>query len=259
MMDLRNIESPETKSDNKSDYIISVDVARSSSSSNNQSSICILKITRKKSQAIQNVSVVNIINYPSNKSFEELAIEIKKIKIKFDAKMIVIDTNGVGKGLLDYMGKEQFDSLTNDSLGCYKPFNDSWESADYGAEELIFALNSQHINKDIIINFQDFVENGKLRLLKKKNVMENQISYTDNEIEDEVAPFVQTDLLINEVANLKLEITDNNTFKVIRLTRRIDKDRYSALAYGLYYIKKFEEQNQTMKDFDINKYFFYKK
>lgn len=261
LMDLRNIEASEIERNKKSnnEYILSVDVARSVNSDNNQSSVCVLKITRKKDESIQNISLVNIINYPSNKSFEELSIEIKKLKIKFDAKAIVVDTNGLGIGLLEYLGKEQFDVITNESLGAFKPFNEDLESAEKYAEEIIFSLKSQHINREIIINFQDYVENKKLRLLKKKDVVDNNLTYSNDEIENKVAPFVQTDLLIDEIANLKLDISENNTFKLSRLSRRIDKDRYSALVYGLYYIKKFEEQNTIQTDFDINKYFLFKK
>lgn len=261
LMDLRNIETPEIERNKKTnnEYILSVDVARSVNSDNNQSSVCVLKITRKKDESIQNVSLVNIINYPSNKSFEELSIEIKKLKIKFDAKAIVVDTNGLGIGLLEYLGKEQFDVITNESLGAFKPFNEDLESAEKYAEEIIFSLKSQHINREIIINFQDYVENKKLRLLKKKDVIDNSLTYSNDEIENKVVPFVQTDLLIDEIANLKLDISENNTFKLSRLSRRIDKDRYSALVYGLYYIKKFEEQNTIQHDFDISKYFLFKK
>ncbi|MFR4987267.1 MAG: hypothetical protein ACLUCH_07725 [Lachnospirales bacterium] len=261
LMDLRNIETPETERNKKSDneYILSVDVARSVNSDNNQSSVCVLKITRKKDESIQNVSLINIINYPSNKSFEELSIEIKKLKIKFDAKAIVVDTNGLGIGLLEYLGKEQFDTITNESLGAFKPFNEKLESAEKYAEEIIFSLKSQHINREIIINFQDYVENKKLRLLKKKDIIDNNLTYSNDEIVNKVVPFVQTDLLVDEIANLKLDISELKTFKLSRLSRKIDKDRYSALAYGLYYIKKFEEQNTTQANFDISKYFLFKK
>lgn len=257
IMDLRSIETPETEKNKKSndEYILSVDVARSVNSDNNQSSICILKITRKKDGSVQNVSLVNIINYPSNKSFEELSVEIKKLKIRFDAKAIVVDTNGLGIGLLEYLGKEQFDAITNESLGAFKPFNEELESAEKYAEEIVFSLKSQHINREIIINFQDYVENKKLRLLMKKNVVDSNITYSNDEIENKVAPFIQTDLLIDEIANIKLDISESNTFKISRLSRRIEKDRYSALAYGLYYIKKYEEYNLKVSNFNVNDYF----
>lgn len=259
VMELRVENNPELKRNTKSndEYIMGVDIARSSKAGNNQSSIVIVKLKRKSDNTIQNATLVNLINYSSTKSFEELSIEIKKIKKRYEPKAIVIDINGVGMGVLDFLAKEQFDSETNENLGAFHPMNDpDWTNIEVCSEPIIYGIKAQNINKEIILNFQLYVSTDKLRLLKRKE-FNNLEKMTEEEILEKVNPYVQTDLLIDELANLKLEISDDNRFKLKQITRRIDKDRYSALAYTLYYIKKYEDISNKSNYNVSEDYFFF--
>lgn len=141
------------------------------------------------------------------------------------------------------MLKEQFDPITNESLGCWNTINTEQEPEIPYAEECLYALKSQQINHDIIVNFINYIESEKLKLLEKRQ--ENGFTVGDDDyIKKEVLPFAQVDLLLEEIANLKLVMTErNNKLTVERISRKIDKDRYSALAYGLYYIKLYEEND----------------
>jgi ribonucleoside-diphosphate reductase alpha chain len=71
----------------------------------------------------------------------------------------------------------------------------------------------------------------------------------------------QTQQLIDEVANLKLKKSEKtNQLSVESLVKRVDKDRYSALAYALYYIFVFmnEEQEEEEDEFELlSKYTFF--
>jgi ribonucleoside-diphosphate reductase alpha chain len=60
---------------------------------------------------------------------------------------------------------------------------------------------------------------------------------------------MQTQALIDEVANLRLKQTQTN-YTIEQVVRRIDKDRYSALAYSLYYISMFLEREDDEEEFD---------
>ena len=51
------------------------------------------------------------------------------------------------------------------------------------------------------------------------------------------------------MANLKLKKT-TNSITVEQTVKKVDKDRYSALAYGLYYIALFLEKSED----DTNSY-----
>ena len=52
------------------------------------------------------------------------------------------------------------------------------------------------------------------------------------------------------MSNLKLKKT-TNAITVEQVVKKIDKDRYSALAYALYYISQFLEGQINDDDFDF--------
>lgn len=256
LMGLRTISRAELKSDGKGEYFGAMDVARSTSKSNNQSSIAVFKIKRAKDNRISSVSLCNLINLPNGLNFSAQAVIAKKIKKIYDLKMFVLDINGLGVGLLDELLKDTVDPDTGDSLGCWDTINTDHESDSSQAEQIIYALTSQGIQHDIIVSFIDFVESGKLRLLEKKqdsNYDPEDMDYYNNNI----LPFLQTDMLIEECANLKIKQNANGKFSLEQVSKRIDKDRFMAVAYGLYYIKTYEDVFKTEKsDVNISDFFF---
>ncbi len=255
---LRTLSKPELKSDGKSEYYVSMDVARSEKSSNNQSAIVVLKVKRNKEERVVNIKIVNIINLPNGLNFTSQAIEFKRIKNLYQAKIACIDENGLGRGLVDELLKEQIDPISGETLGCWNTINTEQEPDDDDAEKCLYALHSQGINTDIIVNFIDMVEGGKLQLLEKHQT--NNYDANDQDfIKNNVLPHVQTDLLIEEVSNLKLKHISGGKLTTERVTKRVDRDRWSATAYGLWYIKTFEDKvKRKDTDIDMNKLFLFK-
>lgn len=241
VMNLRTISRAEFNNDNKHEYIISMDVARSEKKENNQSSICILKMNKDKKGKVTTVELVNIINMPAVVNFDTQALEVMRLKAIYNAKAVVVDSNGLGAGITDRLLLETIDPLTNQSLGCLATMNTTQEAELEDAEEILYALKSQSINTQIIVNFIDYIDSGKLRLLEKRMNTNYDVN-DDDYIRREVLPFTQTDLLLDEIANLQLENLGNSGLRVKQVTRKTDKDRYSALAYGLWYIKNFEDE-----------------
>ena len=68
-----------------------MDVSRSNKSSNNQSSIAVLKAKRNKEGRIINIQVVNLINLPNGLNFTGQAIEFKRIRKLYHAKIAICD------------------------------------------------------------------------------------------------------------------------------------------------------------------------
>ena len=56
------------------------------------------------------------------------------------------------------------------------------------------------------------------------------------------APFKQTDELVNEIINLKVKYNNNGSLGIERVVNNIDKDRYTSLAYGVWWIMEFDNQ-----------------
>ena len=80
-------------------YVLSVDVGRKGC----DSVVCVFKVTpQAQGPAIK--SLVNIYTM-SDEHFEDQAIKLKKLFYKYKARTLVIDGNGVGLGLIDYMIK----------------------------------------------------------------------------------------------------------------------------------------------------------
>ena len=72
-------------------------------------------------------------------------------------------------------------------------------------------------------------------------------------------PYEMTSRLMDELNNLKLKPTGvQNQFKIERISSSIQKDRFSALEYGLYRIKYYEEKfKKRRKKTEDKKYAFF--
>jgi len=56
-------------------------------------------------------------------------------------------------------------------------------------------------------------------------------------------PYEMTSRLMDELNNLRIKPTGiENKYKVERISKSLEKDRFSALEYGLYRIKYYEDK-----------------
>ena len=91
-----------------------------------------------------------------------------------------------------------------------------------------------------------------MKLLKSYDDIKNQKSISDDVMIE--AACIQTQLFIDEVANLRIKKTQNS-FTVEQVVKRIDKDRYSAIAYALYYIALFLEKEESDDEYSFGFFF----
>lgn len=236
------------------EYVFGIDVARSNAQSNNKTAIVVLKIIRNKSGIIRQIQLVNIVEPPNGLSFKEQSILVKRMFYKYGGsvdltrsrvKAIIVDGNVIGKGLIDRMLEDVTDPETNEELGCFDTMNTEQKPDVPNAPKIIYDLTAQGINGDIIRTFIDYVESEKLKLLKGYDEIKKSTSIADID-SDEAKAFIHTQFLIDEVSNLKLKTTQKS-ITVEQVQRKIDKDRYSALAYALYYIFMFMEKEETVE------------
>jgi ribonucleoside-diphosphate reductase alpha chain len=123
------------------------------------------------------------------------------------------------------------------------------------AEEVVYVLFSQSINHEIIVNFMNMVESGKLQLLTKRESRYYDLDDAEA-FKTEVLPHIEVDFLVEEVANLKTKQLQSGQFTLEQLTKRVGKDRYSAVAYGLWYISKFEDNYENEGNYSAIDYLF---
>jgi len=240
------------------EYVMAIDVARSTSSSNNKSAIVIKKIIRGSNGKVRQVHIVNIITPPNGLNYYQQATIVKKIFYKYGGDMdinksrvraIVVDANIIGQGLVEELLKETTDPETGDELGCFNTINTDERAQNPNAPTMIFALKSQGINGAIITNFIDYVESNRLKLVGDFKEIQDEIKQENREEYESVS--MQMQYLIDEVANLKMKSIKNDTDITVEQTvRRIDKDRYAATAYGLYYIEQYMNFDEEPEDED---------
>lgn len=230
------------------EYVFGVDVARSNAQSNNKSCVVILKLIRNTKEEIRQIQLVNIVEPPNGYTFKEQSLVVKRLfyryggnldPVKSRVKAIIIDGNVIGKGLIDRLCEEITDPDTNEELGCFASVNSDIHCDNPDAPKIIYDLTAQGINGDIITKFTDYIETERLKLIKNYDEIRSSLN-KEEEIESELA-CINTKLLIDEVANLKLKKT-TNSITVEQVVKKVDKDRYSALAYALYYISLFMER-----------------
>ena len=114
-----------------------------------------------------------------------------------------------------------------------------------------YNLKAQSAQTKIVTNFIDMVEAGKLRLLCNKQLNDFTISEQDD-FDNKVAPFIQTDCLFEEIANLKLKQLGNGGLTIEKVVKKLDKDRVSALIYVLWYINEFCKDLYSNSDYEYS-------
>jgi hypothetical protein len=254
LMNCRSLTRPLVKTESPIDdeYYIGIDVARSESTANNQSSAAICKINRNpKTNRITSIELVNTINISNTMNFTAQACEVKRLKRAFNAKMVIADGNGLGAGLIDECLKESTDPITGEYLGCWNTINtdNQPETKDY--DNCLFDMKAQSYQTKVITTFIDAVDSGKLRLLQKRK--DNDFSVKENEnYEEKVLPYIQTDFLFEEIANLKLKTLPSGNLSVEKTVKKINKDRWSALAYCIFYIMEFTNNINTSNQTDLD-------
>lgn len=239
------------RSSKNSYYVVAVDVGRRGC----QSVACIIKVTpQPQGPAIK--SLVNIYTFNED-HFEDQAVKIKKLYYKYGAKRIVLDGNGIGIGLLDYLVKPQVTEdeelpdfgVYNDAEKFYKKFQT--KACEYDAIYVIKA--NAPINTEAHSIVRSDIETGKVKFLIDERTAQNKLmgtkvgqAMTPEQRNEYLTPFTLTSILREEMLNLR---EDNEGVNIIlkRSSKKIGKDKFSAFEYGLYYIKQEEESKKRKK------------
>ena len=235
-------------------YVVSVDVGRKGC----DSVACILKVTPQTSGTAL-ISLVNMFT-KSNTHFEDQAIWLKKLYFKYKAKKLVIDGNGLGIGLIDYMVKGQTDPDTNEILPDFGVDND--EDGEYKKyrtdnceENAMWVIKANApINTEVHANAQSQMSAGHVKMLIDERVAKIKLMNTKRgqemkpeERAEYLKPFTLTSILKEEMMNLREE---NEGVNIIlkRANTGIKKDKFSAFEYGLYYIKLEEDKKRKKRN-----------
>lgn len=252
LMNCRTLTDPVLSSTaDTQEFYIGVDVARSENTNNNQSSIAVGEVVRE-SGKIKNINLVNIIHIPNILNFSTQACIVKRVKKRYDAKVAIVDGNGLGVGLIDELMKENYDPITGETYLAWDTINTSATPQASRSDKCLYDLKSQSCQTAIISNFIEMVDSSVLRFLESRNGGDYFIR-NNFDLNSKVLPFVEAELFFQEVGNLKL-IQKGANLSIEKVLNKYDKDRFSAVAYLLYYIQKVLEKQSDGIDFDVATY-----
>ena len=258
----RQLLQPEYEYSNRSAknayYVISVDVGRKGCTSE----VCIIKVTPQV-QGTSLKSLVMLYSY-EDEHFENQAIYLKRLFYRYKARTLVIDANGLGIGLVDYMVKAQMDPETgevlpdfgviNDDEGFYKKFKTG--QTEFDAMFLVKA--NAPINTEAYAYCQGQMNSGKIKFLIDEQQAKVKLMGTKRGQEMdaskramELMPFTLTTILREQMLNL-VEENEGVNILLKRVSKSVPKDRFSAFIYGLYYIKQEEDRRRKRKNRNIS-------
>jgi len=248
-------------------YVLGVDVGRLKCTTE----VCIFKVTPQM-QGASLKTLVNLYSYEAE-DFEQQAIHIKKLFYKYKARSAVIDANGLGIGLIDFMTKAQVDPETGEEL---LPFGvEDGTSEDViepykkikgpGVEENAMYLMKATvpINTEAHSYVQTQLFSGKIKFLidegqAKVKLMSTKKGQqmTNDERANYLMPYTLTTILREQMLNL---VEENEGVNIIlkQSNRGIPKDKFSAFEYGLFYIKQDEDRKKKRKKRNISDMMFF--
>lgn len=262
----RILNQPEKECTNRTKnghYVISADVGRKGC----DTVACVFNV----SPQANGTSVKKLVNIYtlSDTHFEDQAIFLKRLFYKYKAQRLVIDGNGVGLGLVDYLVKPQIDTDTDEILPDFGIYNDEenyykkyrTQNCEFDAVYIVKA--NAPINTEAHVNAQSQLSSGKVKMLIDEKIAKQKLLQTKvgNNMKPEdraeyLKPFTLTSILKEEMINLREE---NEGINIIlkQANKGIKKDKFSAFEYGLYYIKIDEESRKKKKKFNAKDWAFY--
>ena len=244
MYEKRGINVPELSVGER--RIMSVDVALMGSKKHNNDAAALWI----------NQAIPNDMSYKSNyvylETFEglttdELGLIIMRYFYKYKCTDLVLDCNGNGIGVYDFIIKEQYDPTTGE---VYQPLTscNNDEMAERckikSANKCVWCIKaSADFNSNTATQLRSNIQNGSINMLvtefdaedsvKKISGYKNMSNSEQNKL---LLPYIQTSLAVNEMINLEHEISNNR----VKLKERsgMRKDRFSSIQYNNYVVNQ---------------------
>lgn len=180
-------------------------------------------------------------------------IKIRQLFEDFDADYFVLDARNGGSQVVINLGKVLFDEERQREYPQLKAMNsDTYANLvkNPNARECIYVINAtQQLNSDMASAFRINLDEGKINLLVNLNTAQEDILSNIKEYQNETdldkqiefeRPFLETQALINETAELMYEKNPQTGTIKIHEKGKNTKDRYVAAAMGSYFIDQLE-------------------
>lgn len=239
--------------------ILSLDVALMASTKKKKNDASSLYIN----SAIQNDNISYSSHFVYAENFEglttdELGIIVMRYFYGYKCTQLVLDSNGVGLGVYDFICKDQYDSetgLTYKALTCCNDPDMAMRCKVKDAHRVVWSVKATaSFNNDACVLLRNGIQNGNIELLVSEQEAEDILKdtvkgYNNMSISDQVylkMPYVQTSMGIFELIKLDHEIK-NGQIKVKEGTG-MRKDRYSSISYSYWCANQLELRLKPKND-----------
>ena len=251
---LRTVKKAEWKANERDNvfYVLSVDVARSAA----RTVMEVFKVSIGEDYFTK--TIVNIQTIQGG-SFLFQALKIKELDSRFNFQRIIIDANGLGVGLVDFLMEENYDKATQITYGPYnidniKEYPVYAQDQKMGAPAKVYLIKTnQHNAGGIHTMAYKEMFSGRVRLLVDTKVARERLLSTERgrrmgivERDRFLAPYNNTTLLVDETSNIKIK-KHTVGFMIELIDGGKEKDTFSALEYGLFYIMEQEREYYANK------------
>ena len=206
----RVLNQPENEASGRSTkttyYVLGVDVGRIGCTTE----VAVFKVCPQIQGAAMK-SLVNIFTFEAE-HFEEQAIHLKRLYYRYKARVLAIDANGLGVGLIDFMTRSQIDPETGDVLppfgvegGTTADIMEQYKKirgADVEEDAMFLIKANAPINTEAYSYAQTQMSSGKVKFLIDENqakmkLMETKVgqNMSPEQRNDKLRPFVHTTIL----------------------------------------------------------------
>lgn len=248
----RKLKNPEWKQKFRDDsnvfYLISVDIARIVHG--DQSVACIFRVNIRENRYYATLVNIEVLGKTDqSKTFDQQTIDIKRLIERYNPREVVIDINGLGRGVADLMIRTQVDDF-----GHVYPAYGFFNNDDYKKVQpkdapciLYGMIANGPLNSKIHGNAYTRLNSGGVRFLITEQEARSMLlstkvgqKMTFRKRVERLMPHEMTTKLFEEMSNLRLKRTGLDIV-LEQINARFPKDKYSAFAYGLWRIKELEE------------------
>lgn len=198
-------------------------------------------------------------------------IRIRQLYEDFNADYIVLDCRNGGLQILYNLGKTLYDEARNVEYSPLKCMNNSTYAdaiKNKNAKECIYAINAtQQLNSDIAYSFRRGLIEHKIDLLVSyreaiEEILKENNEYvttmmSDGDVSYFELPFIETQLMINECAELVYEKAQQTGVIKISEKGTNRKDRYTSSSYANHFIDMLEVDlfgKKRLNGFDPTKF-----
>ena len=256
MYDKRGINVPELAYGEK--RVMSVDVALMATRKHaNDATAIVINVAIPTNTNSYTSNIVYIETFEGLKT-DELGIIIMRYFYKYKCTDLVLDCQGNGLGVYDFITKEQYDTVTGETYVAMCSCNDDNMASRCtvkNANKVVWTIKANaEFNSSAATMLRAGIKNGNINFLSSEFDIEDSIKKTSGYAKMSASeqarlklPYVQTSLMINEMINLEHEIVNNK----VKLKERpgMRKDRFSSLEYNYYITQQLALKIKPKQDF----------